>query len=37
MKYATEMGSAVMLCIPSFIKIQKLMGVLTDTDWMVIS
>jgi hypothetical protein len=36
MKYAVEMGSGAMICIPSFIKtgsgIQKLMGVgFTDT------
>jgi hypothetical protein len=34
MKYAVEMGSGVMICMPSFVKtgstIQKLMGEYTD-------
>jgi hypothetical protein len=40
MKYAVEMGSDIMICIPSFIKIvsaiQNLTGGYTDTDSMMI-
>jgi hypothetical protein len=41
MKYTVEMGSVVMTCIPSFIKIgsgiQKLIGGCRDTDSMEIA
>jgi hypothetical protein len=41
MKYTVEMGSGVIICIPSSRKIgsgiQKLIGGYTDTDSMVIS
>jgi hypothetical protein len=36
-KYAVEIGSGAMICIPSFVKIgsdiQKLVGGFTDTAW----
>jgi hypothetical protein len=41
MKYATEMGSGAMICIPSFIKIgssiQKLIGAYTHIDSKVLA